>query len=167
MVEVKDISTSVTYPTVDATSYMRASSSDATLIASLVKAAFQKAEGAIGRSLAVHTFQQQVDFHEGVIELLYPPIDAITSVKYFDGSVWNTIAASEYEVRGLQDKYIILSIAYQNVLIEFTTKSYSNDIINKLVQDLVFVWYDNRPDAEDLERNIIKRLAKYKLCRVE
>ena len=166
MVEIKDISTTVTYPTIDAAAYMRASASD-TIISDLTKAAFQKAESVIGRSLAVHTFQQEVTEHDGEIDLLYPPINAITSVKYFDGLAWNDLTTNDYTVIGLTDKRIVVSEAYQNIRIEFTTTSFADDIIKKLVKDLIFIWYDNRPDADNLEHNIIKRLAKYKKCLVE
>lgn len=171
MINIKDNSTSVTYsnPTLqNVLDYLyNPPSGHSTMIQTLLTAAFQKAESVIGRSLAVHTYQLEVDEHDGEIYLLNSPIGTISKVEYYDGSTWNELTHSEYEVFGLIEKTVSVSTVYQRIRITYATTAYSNAVIAKLIMDLVQVWYDNRPDADDLEQVIVNKMAKFKIWQVE
>ena len=171
MINIKDNSTSVTYsnPTLqNVLDYLyNPPSGHSTMIQTLLTAAFQKVESVIGRSLAVHTYEMEVDEHDGEIYLLNSPIGTISKVEYYNGTDWTELTTGEYEVFGLVEKSISVSKIYQQVRITYATTAYSNAVIAKLIMDLVQVWYDNRPDAEDLERVIVNKMSKFKVWQVE
>lgn len=131
-------------------------------------AARERAEHATGRSLTNHTYTQQVNYHEGIVYLLMPPINAVSSVQYWDGEEWQDMTENtDYTVYGLQEKYISVSTAYQILKISFSTSPYTSQDMNRLMMDLVSVMYDNRPNSEMEEAAIIKKMVKYKLWRAE
>ena len=141
------------------------SSTEDALIAQLIIAARQKAEQVLGRSLVIHSYMQEVTQHDGEIELLYPPIGTISKVEYFDGSAWNELTLdTEYLVKGLDNKYIEVSIAYQNVRVTFATTAFASYDIVRLMKELIVIYYDNRPDSMEQEKVIVNKLAKYKIC---
>jgi hypothetical protein len=144
--------------------YVRQSSThDDILLDSLIDAAVNAGEGVLGRSLMAHTFICEVDEHEGVIELPAPPHDEIDKVEYWDGDDW--VELEEYYVLGLNSKKVYISTSYQRVRVEFTTTPYLNADVNRGLLELIAVWYDNRPDVDELESRVLRRIAKHKvLC---
>lgn len=141
------------------------STTEDTLIGELITGARTKAEKALGRSLAAHSFQVEVSEHEGEIELPYPPTATVTKVEYRDTSnVWNELTLdSDYFVTGLTDFIITISKYYQRVRVTYTTTAYVNKDVNRLLKDLVTCAYDNRPESEGIEQAIINKIAKYRI----
>jgi len=79
---------------------------DDTMISALIDAAtayFDARNGVLGRALVTQTWDYGCDAFPGVypyaIELPFPPLASVTSVKYLDGSgVEQTLASTEYTV---------------------------------------------------------------------
>lgn len=72
---------------------------DDTLIAGLVAAATQEAERIMARALVTQTRRLALDCWpaDGVILLDYPPVQSITSVKYYDAAnVLQTVSSTDY-----------------------------------------------------------------------
>jgi uncharacterized phiE125 gp8 family phage protein len=79
--------TSEPLTTAEAKAHLRVTgSTDDTLIDALVKAARQMAENELPRSLITQTWEKTLDEFPDAIELPYPPIIVVTSVKYYDGA---------------------------------------------------------------------------------
>jgi uncharacterized phiE125 gp8 family phage protein len=135
-------------------------------IEGLIKAAREKCEQVTGRSIAAHDFTLLNDSNEGETELLYPTVDDVEKVEYFNGSDYVELESTAYTVTGLKEKYVTTSSTYTNIKITYTTTASDNDDLKRLMMDLIQVWYDNRPDAGDLQQGIINRMAKYKIWRV-
>ena len=145
--------------------YLRQSSDDDDVfIQELIRAARVKAEQVLGRSLMVHSYNLEVNGHEGVIYLPMPPHGTVSSITYWDGDEWQSLTeTTDYTVYGLDNKYIAVSVAYQRLRIVFATTAYTNYDVNRIMMELVEVWYDNRADAEELELKVVKKLSKYKI----
>lgn len=139
----------------------------APMIQQLLLAAFQKAEQVTGKSLAVHEYELELDSHDGEIQLLRSPINEVTKVECFDGTDWNTLETTDYTVKGLTEKVLMVSVSYQHLKITYTTSDGSNEVLKKLIKDLVQVWYDGKPDADNLEQIVVNRMAKFKVWQVE
>lgn len=134
------------------------------LIEDLIKAARAKAEQVLGRSLMVHTYLYEVYEHSGVIDLPYPPHGTVSAVTYWDGSTFTALVENTgFTVYGIDSKYISVSVGYDRVRITYATTAYNNYDVNRLMMELIAVWYDNRPDAEELEAKIVKKISHYKV----
>ena len=131
-------------------------------IEGLITAARVKAEQVTGLSLVPHTFELEESSNDGEIELLYPPVASIDSVQYWDGSEF--VTDDSYTSGGLNTKYVLTT--YKRVKITYTTKAEINEDLKRLMMDLIQVWFDNRPDMEQIQETIVKRMAKYKVWRV-
>lgn len=86
--------------TAEAKAHLRVTTStDDTLIDSLVKAARQMAENELGRALITQTWTRTLDEFPDAIRLYYPPIISVTSLKYYDtAGVQQTLDPSLYSV---------------------------------------------------------------------
>lgn len=116
----------------------------------------------------VHTYTLEVDEHDGLIYLLMPPVNTISKVEFWDGSAWVELTAvTDYTVYGLNEQAVAVSTSYQRVRIHYSTTGYSNYDLNRLIQDLISIMYDNRPNSEMEEAAAIKKIAKYKIWRAE
>ncbi len=92
-----------------------------------------------------------------------PPTSTIDEVSYYDGSEWAVLTEnSDYTVYGLDSKSISISTSYKIVQVTFTTGYENNADINRILYELIGVWYDNRPDVDMYEANIVSKLSKYK-----
>ena len=171
MVDIVDISESVVYatPTLEEVRehLIYPTETHNGMISRLLVAACEKAEQVTWRSLTAHQFQMEFMGHDGTISLLRSPIASVDEVKYYNGDSWEVIDAADYDVFGISEKTIELSILYQRVQVKYTTSAYANRTVQKLIMDLVQVWYDNKPDADDAEQLIVNRLAKFKVWQVE
>ena len=81
--------------------HLRATTSDEdALIAMLIRAARRQAESLTHRRLVTQTWDWVLDeFPEWCVELPYPPLQSVTSVKYIDtAGVEQTLAGSSYQV---------------------------------------------------------------------
>lgn len=83
---------------VEAKAHMRVEhSADDTLISSMIAAARGDAEHRLGRALINQTWERVEDAFSDTIELPYPPLASITSIKYIDGAgVEQTLAGGAY-----------------------------------------------------------------------
>lgn len=171
MVDIKDTSTTISYsnPSLEEVKEYLINPPDSHngLIDRLRIAAFQKIENVTGRSLTAHTYQFEVNGHDGEIYLLNSPINTISKVEYFDGDSWIELTSDDYDVLGLTEKTVVISLSYQRVRITYTTSAYDNANLRKIVMDLVQVWYDNRPDADNLEQVVVNKMSKFKVWQVE
>lgn len=171
MVDIVDITENVVYPTPTLEEVrdhlLLPTETHNGMISRLIVAACEKAEQVTGRSLTVHEYKVEVDSHDGTIYLLKSPIFAIDKVEYFDGTDWQRLEVDEYDEFGINEKYIGVSMAYQRVRITYTTAAYTNKTLIKLIMDLVEVWYDSKPDAENLEQLVVNRMSKFKIWQVE
>lgn len=112
----------------------------------------------------VHTYLLEAYGHDGVIYLPMPPHGTISSVTYWDGDEWQTLVeTTNYTVYGIDNKYIAVSTGYKRIRVSYATTAYSSDDVNRIMMELIAVWYDNRPDMEEAELKVVKKLAKYKL----
>jgi len=112
----------------------------------------------------VHTYVLETVGHEGVIYLPMPPHGTISSVTYYDGDEWVALVENtSYTVYGIDNKYISVSTGYKRVRVTYATTAYSNYDVKRIMMELIAVWYDNRPDMEEAEEKVIKKLVKYKL----
>ena len=86
--------------TAEAKTHLRVTSStDDAYIDTLVKACRQTAENELRRSLITQTWVRTLDEFPDAFELHYPPIIAVTSVKYYDAAgVQQTLAPSQYSL---------------------------------------------------------------------
>ncbi len=136
---------------------------DDSLIEQLIDAAIAKGEKATGRSLVEKEAQIEVENDLGVIDVPSPPTSTIDEVSYYDGSEWAVLTEnSDYTVYGLDSKSISISTSYKIVQVTFTTGYENNADINRILYELIGVWYDNRPDVDMYEANIVSKLSKYK-----
>lgn len=73
---------------------------DDTLIDAYIKAARQSAENRLGRSLITQTWELTLDSFPAAIELLYPPIIGVTTLKYLEpvAGVSTTLSSVSYTV---------------------------------------------------------------------
>lgn len=139
------------------------STADDSLIEQLIDAAIAKGEQATRRSLVEKQAQIEVENDLGIIEVPTPPTSTIDDVSYFDGSEWVSLTEnSEYTVYGLNDKSISIATSYKMVRVTFTTGVETNADINRILYELIGVWYDNRPDVDMYEAGIVTKLSKYK-----
>jgi hypothetical protein len=109
----------------------------------------------------------EVSEHTGTIQLFNPPVLEVETVSYWDGSTWVTMDEADYTVYGIESKYLSISTTYQRVRIEYSTTPHTNFDIVRLMKELISIWYDHRPDSEELEQRVVNRLANYKVWRVE
>jgi uncharacterized phiE125 gp8 family phage protein len=86
--------------TAEAKAHLRVvSSTDDTLIDGLVKVCRLIAENELRRSLITQTWVRTLDEFPDAIELHYPPVIAVTSVKYYDtAGVQQTLDPSQYSL---------------------------------------------------------------------
>jgi hypothetical protein len=127
-------------------------------------AAVDAGEGVLGRSLMAHEFIAEVYDHEGMIELPAPPHNEITTVEYWDGTEYVELTENtDYYVHGLDQKSIEISKSYKRVRVEFSTNAYSNSDVKRGLLELIAVWYDNRPDEQEQESRVLRKLAKHKI----
>jgi len=86
--------------TAEAKTHLRVTAAtDDTYIDTLVKAARYIAENELRRSLITQTWVRTLDEFPDAIELHYPPIVSVTSVKYYDtAGAQQTLAASQYSL---------------------------------------------------------------------
>jgi uncharacterized phiE125 gp8 family phage protein len=86
--------------TAEAKAHLRVTTStDDTLIDALVKAVRQMAENELRRSLITQTWTKTIDEFPDAIELPYPPVIAVASLKYYDkDAVQQTLDPSQYTV---------------------------------------------------------------------
>jgi uncharacterized phiE125 gp8 family phage protein len=84
--------------TAEAKAWLReTSSAQDTIVDSLVKAARMAAEHELCRSLITQTWTKTLDAFPDAIELHYPPIIAVASVKYYDtAGAWQTLDSGQY-----------------------------------------------------------------------
>lgn len=171
MVNIVDKSESLSYasPTLEEVKeyLLNPTETHSGMISRLLLSAFEKAEHVTGRSLTTHNYQMEIFGHDGAITLLRSPIKSVDKVQYYDGSSWNDVDSTNYDTVGISEITIHISTLYQRVRIEYTTEPYINSVLNKLIMDLVQVWYDNKPDAEDIEQMVVNRMAKFKVWQVE
>lgn len=71
-----------------------------TMLAERIEAARVRAEHVTGRSLISQTWRLSLFEwpRESSIELDRPPLQSVTSVEYWDGSIWATMPTTDYEV---------------------------------------------------------------------
>lgn len=156
----------------DAKEYARiTTTTEDSYLAKLITSARIKAEQVLGRSIVPHKYQFEVREHDGEIELLYPNVtdpstDEDFKVEYFDGSEWVELTEDEYDIYGVGEVNIGVSIAYQRVRITYNTEDINNEDVIRLIKELFVIYYDNRPDQNDLIKQVIERLSKYKICRI-
>lgn len=137
---------------------------DDSLIEDFIDAAIAKGEQVTGRSLV----EKQAIIEEvndyGTILLPSPPISTVDKVEYLLNNEYEELTLnSGYVVYGLDEKTIGISTSYERIRVTFTTSYEDNADINRLLYELIGVWYDNRPDVDMLEAKVIMKLAKYKL----
>jgi hypothetical protein len=134
------------------------------LITTLIAEARRKAEDALGRSLIVHSWQIETFNTSGVIYLPMPPHNEITTVEYYDGEDWVELDYDngDWEQYGLNELSITVSTAYSPIRVTFTTTAYDMGDIDRIMMELISVWYDHRPDMESLESRVIEKLGKHK-----
>ena len=84
--------------TAEAKTHLRVTAAtDDTYIDTLVKAVRQVTENELRRSLITQSWVRTLDEFPEAIELHYPPVIAVTSVKYYDtAGTQQTLAATEY-----------------------------------------------------------------------
>jgi uncharacterized phiE125 gp8 family phage protein len=131
--------------------------SDDSLIETLIRAACYKAEQVTWREIVEREVYIEDANETGVVSLGTSPIKSIDKVEQFTDE-WVEVTEDDYTLVG---KSLITEIAPVRVL--YTTLIYSNPDINRLVLDLVAVYYDHRPDEEMLEANVVMKLSKYKV----
>lgn len=164
MIDIRDITTSTIEPLKLAVikNHLRVDGNDNDgYIESLITAARHKAEQVTGLSLVPHTFELEESNNDGEIELLFPPVATIDSVEYWDGDEFTT--DDNYTSGGLNGKYVLTQ--YKRVKITYTTEAEANEDLKRLMMDLIQAWFDNRPDIEQVQEVIVKRMAKYKIWR--
>ena len=86
--------------TAEAKAHLRVTAAtDDAYIATLITTARQAAENRLRRALITQTWTKTLDAFPDAIELAYPPILTVTSVKYYDvDGIQQTLAATEYTV---------------------------------------------------------------------
>jgi uncharacterized phiE125 gp8 family phage protein len=166
MIDFNDISESFTEPiTVEQVkSHLRleGNENDA-MLEGFIRPAREKCEQVTGRALVAHTFEIYEDENEGEIELLYPPIDEVESVEYWDGEDWVELDSGSFVVGGVKQKVVLISKSYKVVRVTYVVTPDPNQDLLRLIKDLIQVWFDNRPDIDDLQQKVINRMAKYKV----
>jgi hypothetical protein len=141
---------------------------DDALIEDFISSAVAKAEQVTGRSLVEREYQIEEVNSYGNITIPMPPTATIDKVEYYDGDEWVELTANtEYAVYGITTLSVAISTFYRLVRIEFTSDVYDNADLRRLMYELIGVWYDNRPDVEELEHRIVSKIAKYKLWQAE
>lgn len=139
------------------------SSTDDTLIASLIKAARVYAENFTGRALFTQTIKEYFDGwpYGGCIELGFGPVQSITSVKYYDtDGTLQTVSSSnyitdlismpgrivnhpDYTWPALQTRTNPVEIIY---VAGYTATASIPDGIKAAMYLLIGFWYENRED---------------------
>jgi hypothetical protein len=137
---------------------------DDSLIESLIDAAIAKGEQVTGKSLVEKECIVEVTNIDSTIVLPVPPIASVDTVEYWDGEDWTELVEEDdYYVFGVDELMVSgVSLAYQRLRITFTTSYLNNADINRLLYELIAVWYDNRPDGDEMEQKVVNKLARYK-----
>jgi hypothetical protein len=145
-------------------------SSDDADINEFIQVARKKFEEVTWRSVTAKTLVLTMDNDEQVVELPFPPINEVTKVSYWDGTdSWVEITVDEdYFVFGEDRKWIEL-VYYKGykLKIEFTTLADESSEYLNLIKQYIAAIYDNRPDSEEVQEKIIKRMARLRVfsCR--
>jgi uncharacterized phiE125 gp8 family phage protein len=135
---------------------------DDALIEELIKAAVYKAEQATWLSFTEKEIEIEAINEDGVITLPTAPVESVDVVEYWDGTEW--VETASYSVYGNTYTQVVISTGYRRVRVTFTTGVKEHPDLVRLMYELVGVWYDNRPDVDMLEANIVTKISKYKLC---
>ena len=144
-----------------AKSYMKQiSTSDDTLINTLIAAAVEYGENYTGRDFTANTWQLLIDDFADRIVLLRNPIDAITTVKYIVGGTLTLIADTVYYMKkGVQCSEILLKEDQEwpddldeiehGIEIIFDTEAYTDiNLIKDALLRHVAHLYTNRGDCD-------------------
>jgi uncharacterized phiE125 gp8 family phage protein len=139
-----------------------ANTNDDTDLTALLTTARRKFEQVAWRSVVAHTFRLTIDDNEEEIELPFPPIDSVSAVYYWTGSEWSELDSSDdYYLHGSYKK--ILEIPYMTgykIKVEFTTLADSLPEYENLMMEWIAAVYDNRPDSDEVQEKVVKRMAK-------
>lgn len=170
MYDILDKTVSITEPITLASikNYLRipsANTSDDTDLTNLITAGRRKFENVTWRSVVVHDYELIIETDGIVIELPYPPIDYVTSVEYWDGEEWNTLDSSDdYYVYGNERLRIELNI-YEGykLRINFTTLGDDSYEYLNLIKEWIAAVYYNRPDSEETQEKVVKRMLNYRV----
>jgi len=134
------------------------SNDDDSLIEELIRAACFKAEQGTWREIIERVIYIEDDNESGLVDLGASPISSIDNVEEYVNDEWVEADEEDYTIAG---STIITDIA--PVRVRYTTEWYNHPDVNRLILDLVAVYYDHRPDEDMLEANVVTKLAKYKV----
>lgn len=122
--------------------YMRVdTSTDDTLIGQMVKQARIYVENYISRDIVAKTRSLYLATVNERFSLPFAPIASIQSITV-DGS-----STSNYKTYGLDDLLVeMTNMPVDNVIVNYTTAGFDNDLVKQAMLQLISTYYDNRSD---------------------
>lgn len=141
-IKINSVTGSEIITTTNAKDYMRVdTSADDTLISQMIKQARIYIENYISRDIVSKTRSLYIASVNERFSLPFAPIASIQSITV-DGS-----ATSNYNTYGLDDLLVeMTNMPVDNVVVNYTTAGFDNDLVKQAMLQLVATYYDNRGD---------------------
>jgi hypothetical protein len=96
------------------------------------------------------------EFDSGTVDL-GDNIKSIDAIEKYNGE-WVQMTEDEYTIDGNT-----IETEEEKLRVKYTTDTYNHPDINRLITELVAVYYDHAPDEQNVEMVIINKLSKYKI----
>lgn len=174
MYDIKDTTTSFTevISLVTLKNYLRvptANTTDDTDLTALIETGRRKFEQVTWRSILPHDYELIIETDEEVIDLPFGPIDSVSAIYYWDTEEWVELDSSDdYYVHGNYNKRVELNIysGYKLKIVFTTLGDDASEYLN-LIKEWIAAVYYNRPDSEEAQEKVIKRMLNYRInvCR--